>query len=259
MPPGEDPDSLIRSQGGPAFLQRISEAKDFFSFQLDRLTRSPEFQTPKGKANVAHRLAGWVSFIKDAAFREAVMGNIVLRLEISMREFSKLLGQVRAPQKNADDPIPQNVATPLTDPAFRLLALAALHDAAACEWLRNAPYRELLARETDAGMVLQILESSFVPGDRGAQQTFLSSLPASDEATISELLSEPPPAHALQQAGDCWNALVRRQIQRHLESLQARLRTPGLPLEETLKLQKEVFDYTARLLEIARPLSPPLE
>jgi DNA primase len=259
MPPGEDPDSLIRREGGPAFIERMAAAKDFFAFQVERMTKAPEFQTPKGRANAAHKLAGWISLIKDTALREAVMGNVTMRLEMSMRQFSEIVSKVRLPQKGQTaDPVPENLATPLTDPAFRLLALAALHDEAACEWLRNAPFRELLARETDAGLVVKILESGFQPGERGSQQTFLAGLPAADEATISELLSERPPAHALMQASDCWNALVRRQIQRHLEGLQARLRTPGLSLEETLKLQKEVLDQQTSLLEIARPLSPPL-
>ncbi|MDB6167944.1 MAG: dnaG, partial [Verrucomicrobia bacterium] len=160
LPPGEDPDSLIRSQGGPAFAERMAAAQDFFTFQLDRLARTPEFTTPKGRANLAHKMAGWISFIKDAAFREAVMGQVTTRLEISMKEFANLVVRTRQPQKGkgAADLVLENVATPLTDPNFRLLALAALHDEEACEWLRAAPFRDLLARETDAGLVLQILE-----------------------------------------------------------------------------------------------------
>jgi DNA primase len=259
MPKGEDPDSLIRRDGSAAFQERIAQAQDFFAFQLDRLSQTPEFQTPRGRANVAHKLAGWVSFIKDAALREAVMGSVTARLELSMRQFQKMLE--RAPKSRADSVIevaPEYLATPLTDPICRLLAVAALHDADACAWLRAAPYRELLAREEDASLVVKILESDYQPGDRGSQNAFLTSLSAEDESTITELLSEKPPAHAEIQASDCWNALVRRQITQHMEAIQARLRTPGLPLEETLRLQKENLDLRASLKEIARPLSPPL-
>lgn len=258
MPPGEDPDSLIRSQGGPAFAERMATAQDFFTFQVDRLVRTPEFQTPRGRANIAHKMAGWISLIKDAAFRESVMGQVTTRLEISMKEFANLVVRTKQPGigKAGADPVPQNVATPLTDPNFRLLALAALHDPEACEWLRAAPFRDLLARETDAGLVLQILESPFVPGDRGAQQAFLASLSAADEATISELLSEPPPAEPLAQASDCWNALARRQIQKHIESLQARLRAPEIHLEEKLAIITELTAQTASLRDVPPPSRP---
>ena len=36
MPPGEDPDTLIRGRGAAAFLERVTAAKDFFDYQLDR-------------------------------------------------------------------------------------------------------------------------------------------------------------------------------------------------------------------------------
>jgi DNA primase len=240
----------------------MAAAQDFFTFQVDRLVRTPEFQTPKGRANVAHKMAGWISLIKDAAFREAVMGQVTTRLEISMKEFGKLVGTLalRSGQsskaKGSADPVPENVATPLTDPNFRLLALAALHDKEACEWLRAAPFRDLLARETDAGLVLQILESAFVPGDRGAQNAFLASLSAADEATISELLSEPPPAEPVMQASDCWNALARRQIQRHIEGLSARLRAPDATLDEQLAIQAQLAELRGNLQELPPPARP---
>ncbi len=259
MPPGEDPDSLIRSQGGPAFLRIIEGARDFFEYQIERLARQPEFQTPRGRANAARRLAGWVALIKDAPLREAVMSNVALRLEMSIGELAKLLPKARAARRDeGHDPAPVDVATPLTDPAFRLLALAALHDQEACEWLRQAPYRELLEREPEASLVLKILESPYQPADRATQNALLTSLEAADEATISTLLAERAPLHAEMVASDCWNEIARRQVQRHLDSLQARLRSPALTFEESMELQKEVLDHQHTLLEIARPLSPPL-
>jgi DNA primase len=259
MPPGEDPDSLIRSQGGPAFAQLMDSAQDFFTFQVDRLVRTPEFQTPKGRANVAHKMAAWISLIKDAAFREAVMGQVRTRLEMSMNDFAVIVNRTRQPQKEKGgvaDPVPENVATPLTDPNWRYLAVAALHDRDACEWLRAAPYRDLLARETEAGLVIQILESSFIPGDRASQNAFLASLSAADEATISELLSERPPVIPLTAASDAWNAVARRQIQKHIGSLQARMRTVDVGGEEWLKLTAEVNELTATQNQIPPPSAP---
>jgi hypothetical protein len=178
------------------------------------------------------------------------------RFDLSIPEFEAIVRGTKRKRTSAADPVPENVATPLTDPNFRLLALAALHDAEACEWLRAAPFRDLLARETDAGLVLQILESTFVPGDRGSQNAFLARLSAPDESTISELLSEPPPAEPLAQASDCWNALARRQIQRHIEGLQARLRTPEISLEERLAIIGELTELTGNLRDIPPPSRP---
>jgi len=43
MPPGEDPDSMIRGKGADAFRERITAAKDFFDFQIDGLAAQPDF------------------------------------------------------------------------------------------------------------------------------------------------------------------------------------------------------------------------
>ena len=49
MPPGEDPDSLIRTQGAEVFAARIGAAQDFFDFQIERLGASFDLNTPRGK------------------------------------------------------------------------------------------------------------------------------------------------------------------------------------------------------------------
>ena len=59
MPPGEDPDSLIRGKGAAAFSERIAAAKDFFEFQIERLAARPDFATPRGKMQAARKMAGF--------------------------------------------------------------------------------------------------------------------------------------------------------------------------------------------------------
>ena len=49
---------------------------------------------------------------------------------------------------------------------------------------------------------------------------------ASEEATVSDLLTDKPPAHPLAIAHDCWRELERRKIKARMEALQARIRTP---------------------------------
>ena len=84
MPPGEDPDSMIRGQGADAFLERITAAKDFFDFQIDRLAaRQTDFTTPRGKSQTARKLAESVSLVRDDVMRGAIVQRVAQRLEIS--------------------------------------------------------------------------------------------------------------------------------------------------------------------------------
>jgi DNA primase len=261
MPPGEDPDSLIRGHGAAAFLERVQGAKDFFEFQLDRAARQPEFNTPRGRAGAARRLAGWISLIADPLFREAVLNKSATRLEISPVEFARLLQS--APQPDTHDAGTDEASSPaapptVLDPTLRLLALTVLHSEEARKWVLAAPWRDLLLPEPDAALVVKILESTLRIEEPASMNVFLATLDATDEAAVSGLLEEKAPAHPVNIASDCWNELVRRQIRRRIESLQARLRAPELPSDDALKLQKEILDHQKRLLQIARPLSPPL-
>ena len=259
MPAGDDPDSLVRSKGAAAFMARIAGAKDFFDFQLDRLASQPDFATPRGKMQAARKMAEWIGRLGDPMLREAVMHKASARLEISMTEFARLL------KLSAAKPLEPEAATEMReaervtlDPTARLLALVALHDAAARAWILAEPWRRIFGDDPDAALLVKILAADLQPGSQASIHAFLTTLEAAEEAVVSGLLGEPPPAHAMTQAHDCWRDLERRQTSRRIEAIQARMRTPNLDISEARKLQKEILDLQKRLIDVARPLSPPL-
>jgi DNA primase len=258
MPPGEDPDSMIRGQGSGAFTERIAAAKDFFDFQIDRLAKRPEFATPRGKMQAARKMAESISLIKDAVLRETVMNKVTVRLEISTQEFVRLLKAPTAKNSEPEDQQPAERETTLLDPTIRLLALVALRDAAAREWLLDEPWDRMLADDPEAALLMKILGADLDPADPASIHVFLTTLEASEESAVSSLLDDKPPAHPLTFAHDCWRELERRRFLRRRTALEARLRNPDLPAETALEIQKEILDLQKRLSDIARPLSPPL-
>jgi DNA primase len=259
MPAGEDPDSMIRGKGAAAFMERIAAAKDFFDFQIDRLALREDFATPRGKMQAAQKMAGSISLISDAMLREAVMHKLSTRLEISMAEFARLLKLRTAKPLEEDAPaeVPEEERITL-DPTARLLALVALHDAAARSWILEEPWDRVLADAPDSALLVKILGADLDPAQPGTIHTFLTTLSAAEEAVVSGLLEEAAPDHPLAVAHDCWQSLEKRKIRLRMEAIQARMRTPELESAEVIKLQKEVLDLQKRLSDIARPLSPPL-
>ena len=257
MPPGEDPDSMIRGKGAGAFIERIAAAKDFFDFQMDRLAGKADFQTPRGKMEAARKMAESISLIKDAMLRETVMNKVTMRLEISTQEFVRLLKAPSSKSPDTEDALAEK-ATIQLDPTIRLLALVALRDAAAREWLLDEPWDRMLADDPEAALLVKILGASLDPADPASIHVFLTTLDATEESAVSGLLDDKPPAHPLAFAHDCWRELERRQIRRRMDTLKARQRAPNLPLEEAAKLHEEILDLQKRLSDIARPLSPPL-
>jgi DNA primase len=258
MPPGEDPDSMIRGKGAGAFTARITAAKDFFDFQIDRLASRPDFDTPRGKMQAARKMAEFISLIRDAVLRETVMHRVTQRLEISAQEFVRLL---KAPTTKPLDEAPSSESGPepiVLDSTIRLLAVVALRDAAARKWLLAEPWDAVLKEEPGAELLVKILGADFQPGSDASIHVFLATLDAAEESVVSGLLIEKMPTHPVPIAHDCWRELERRRVRRRMEAIQARMRAPDLPFEDVAKMQKEILDLQKRLLDISRPLSPPL-
>lgn len=260
MPQGEDPDSLIRSQGAAEFSALITGARDFFEVQVDRMARLPEFATPRGRSDAARIAAGWISMVQDSFARDSLVQKVSARLEISDRELAKLIRKpsaAKAPKIASSDTPEKPAPTPL-DATLRQLLTAVLHDAEAREWLLEAPWRELLAREPDNAVAIAILEADVDWSNPAATNAFLASFPSAEQALVSSVFQEHPPQHPIAVAHDCWNAIARRQVQRRMDTVRARLRASDLSGDELLKLQKESVDLRKRLEDIPRPLSPPL-
>lgn len=261
MPPGEDPDSLIRHQGADAFRQRVTEARDFFEFQLDQFAARPDFSSSRGRTQAARKLAGWVGLLGDPVMREAVMNRMTMRLEISSTEFTRLVASAPTKREFAEGPASEAEQklkpTPL-DPTLHLLVTVALHDADARAWLLEEEWRERLEAEPGTELLVHVLEADLRPEDPASIQAFLTTLEAADEARITTILDDKSPTHGLAIARDCWNELEKRQIRRRIDAIYAKLRTPDLQEDEATLLQKEVLDRQKRLLDIAPPLSPPL-
>ncbi len=273
MPPGEDPDSMIRGRGAAAFVERIGAAKDFFDFQLDRLAGRPDFATPRGKMQAARKMAESIGLLSDAMLREAVMNKVSMRLEISLGEIARLL-KLRPAKPLEDAKLGAlGAGERITlDPTIRLLAWVALRNHAARDWLRAQSWKSTLGDDPNATILARILGANLNPDDQASIHAFLTTLDPSEEGLVSELLEEKAPAHpitiahlgeksaahpiTIAHAG--WQRLEGNRLQQRIDALKARQRTPGLPLEEATKLHEEVLDLQKRVLDIARPLSPPL-
>ena len=257
MPQGEDPDSLIRGQGAGAFTERVAAAKDFFEYQIEKLAKQPEFATPRGKMQAAKKMAELISLIKDPLLREAVMNKVTLRLEVSNQEFVKLLKAPVDKQDSAE--VAVSSETPmLADPTIRLLATVALRDAASREWLLEEHWDRMLADDPDAVLLTKILGGQFDPADSTSVRVFLTTLDAEEESVVSGLLTDKPVENPLVVAHDCWRELEKRLIRRRIEALKARQRTPDLAHENQINLHEEILTLQKRLIELGRPLPPPV-
>ena len=69
LPPGEDPDSLVRRDGKEQFEKRVANARDFFDYWIEREIANIDLTSMGAKIQVARNLAATVSRVHDPVMR----------------------------------------------------------------------------------------------------------------------------------------------------------------------------------------------
>lgn len=68
LPDGEDPDTIVRKEGAPAFDQRLKQATPLSQFFFDEMSREINLHTLDGKARLAERARPMLTQIPEGAF-----------------------------------------------------------------------------------------------------------------------------------------------------------------------------------------------
>ena len=96
MPPGDDPDSLVRREGKEKFEKRIAGARDFFDYWIEHSAADVDLASLGAKTQLARSLAETVSRIHDPLMRGEVVNKVSARLNIPVQDFQALLPKQRS-------------------------------------------------------------------------------------------------------------------------------------------------------------------
>jgi len=259
MPPGEDPDSLIRKQGADVFRERIAAAKDFFDYQIERQVKLPDFGTPRGKIAAAKKLAELIAFIPDGIAREAVLGNAAMRIGASAQDLRVLVKRApqRQPAGEAEPANQERVQAVSLDRTKEWLALVALRSQAARAWLQSRSCERVLDDgQPDSELLGKILDADLRVDEPASVNAWLSTLEPAEEAALSSVLELAVPQDAQVMAEDCWHELERRVILRQRQAVEAQLRAPGLAMEEMVRLHEQVIALQREAAALPAPRAP---
>jgi DNA primase len=259
LPPGEDPDSLIRGQGAEAFISRVREARDYFDFQIDAKAHTEEFATPRGKVKFARAMAETILLINDRMLREAVAGKVATRLGMPLSDFWTVLTRSAKSSKPAapDTKSAAAVQTIAATQPIGALTLLALGDLEIRRWITVQPWSASLPEMEGSDLLVKILDSEVSLDEPGSVAAFASSLAGPELALLNALLRERLPENRLAAATDCWRVIEKRELLHRREVLKARMRDPGLSQGEITEIQKQILDLQKLITDISRPLSPP--
>ncbi len=250
MPAGEDPDSIVRRRGKAEFEKRISDARDFFDYWIEREAGATDLNSLGAKTQLARKLAETVARVHDPIMRNAIASKVSARIGVAPRDFEALLARPVRERSSGDE---QVRARPLPAPRhdIAMLCLLALRDAEARDFLLGENWREVLAQTPDSEMLARILESDLRPEDAASVNTFLASLSHEEEALASSWLLQKMPPNGAAVARDWWQGLQQSAIRRQLQIAEGRMKIPQLSTGELTNLQKDVVDLKKQLGELS--------
>ena len=249
LPPGEDPDSLIRKQGVDAFHTILREAGDFFDVTIERaFQEGGGALSPRAIASLAQRFAGYLHVLSEEALREATASKIAVRLGISVGALMKAALKVAPTEEEVSREVQEK---PLKlSPGIELLCRLILTSAEVREWLREQ--KESFSGELNEEwtLVQELLEHASLLAE-GSQALFLAELPPALQRLISSWDLERPIADSLSKAKDTWNGLRTAYWKRRQAATTALLKKPGIQNEEMIKIQKEILDLQRIINEVS--------
>src|SRR5437762_5486576 len=250
MPPGEDPDSLIRRSGREEVEKRVATAQAFFDYWIESEVATSDLNSLGKKMQLARKLAETVSRVHDPLMRGEVVSQMSARLGVSPADFETLLPR----QKSEGFSGPQGLHSQASHAPrhdIAMLCLLALRDEEARDFLHRQNWREVLAQVPGAEILVRILESDLRPSNAASLNAFMAMLAATDEGLVSSWLLQKVPPNAGTMVGKWWLGIRQAVLRRHLEVAKNQIKLPGLTTGDVVNLQKEILDLQEQLRELS--------
>ena len=254
MPPGEDPDSLVRREGKEEFEKRVAGARDFFDYWVEREVAATDLNSLGAKMQLARKLAETASRVHDPMMRGEIVSKVSSRLGVSALDFATLLPNAKRESVPASESRGRGTA-PAPRHDIAMLCLLALRNEEARNFLRGQNWREVLAQMPGAEILVRILESELRVNDAASLNAFMATLSPTEEALVSSWLLQRMPAKAGTMAEEWWLGIRQAVLRRQLEVAENRMKLPELSTGDVVNLQKQILDLREQLHELPK-LSP---
>ena len=274
LPPGEDPDSLIRKEGVAALRERLDSAKDFFDFQIDLRASRMDLSDTRNRMKVLRELAENLAKLKDRPVLDAALTRCASRLNVGPEEIRKMVQAHLASQKKYADRANERTSSRRPDaaagdheehaldvshPGIKLLLQLALTDSAARRWLVNGADSSAWSTMSGGDFLQRILAAPVDPADPTSITAWLSTLKSSESSALTGLLHNKGNAIAdgLLSAHQAVASLRIASVAAGIDQLQNQLRNanpdPATVLTHTtqlIALKKELNLLQSKLREI---------
>jgi DNA primase len=107
LPEGEDPDSIVRSEGAAGFDARLAAATSLSEFFFSELSRDVNLGSLEGKARLAERAKPYLAQVPDGAFRDLMQQKLTAVTGVGARAAERPAGSATPVRTARGAPAPR--------------------------------------------------------------------------------------------------------------------------------------------------------
>lgn len=267
LPPGDDPDSLIRTQGAEALQQAVANARPYLENRCSHELNQSQTDA-NARAALIPRMADLAADISSDVRREVALTDLATRLNIGLDVFRNMVGDIlrnrrkqeikqarNAPrQRDAHEHeqgyeegeyMEQASVTPIPihNSIRGLIELMYSHENAQNLLLNRVEELQEPIRRLSGGIILQrLLEALPRPGNEDAWQTFTNQLPPEQALALRNLeLQRLPEADIERIVDDTCAHAAQATLHTNLDQLRSRIRSRQVSKEESRSLMEEMM------------------
>ncbi len=279
LPAGEDPDSLIRTQGADALREAIAAARPYLEVRVE-LEKQLVKDDVNARAALIPRMADLAAEIADPNRRDVSVVDLATRLNTGLDELRTSVNDIIRARKDAPPTFDQRrPAAPMAEagygypeedfsgfsepePTARPVVAIRLHPAIRglisfaagnkeAQHLLTERIEDLQEpiRALSGGIILQrLMEQLPEPGNADAWQQFVATLPPEQAAALRDLNNaavelENVPVYVEQAC----NRAARDTVKAAIDSLKSRIRSGNISSVEAVALMQECTDLQKML------------
>ncbi len=235
LPPGKDPDDLIREQGGAAYGRRVEAAPTYLEFLVRRQARMRDLSQPRERVAALNEVLPHVARLPSAVERAAMVGTLAETFrvddEIVLQELRACLRAGRPALRHVVRPEP-----PLRQVEARLVSLL-LRFEGARQWAQE----EMTPADLEGTQVRGIVETLLRLQSQGSPVDYPTLFGAlqdeGDRALLTRIAFRDEPEGTSDEVGDCLRQLRRQRLLRERRRVQAEIEAAADPAAVDALLQ----------------------
>ncbi len=231
LPDGEDPDTLVRSEGSPGFDLRLRDATPLSTFFFDEQGTDVNLGTLDGKARMAERAKPLLAQIPDGAFADLMRQRLTELTGVGARASA---------QTQASSQRPRAQLAPTQKRSLVRSAIALLLQQPSLALALQPPYAFSALRQPGITLLTELVTLVYERPDITTGGVLEHFADREETAALQKLASQDMPGEAAlwqDEFADAMAQLEKQTLHQRIDELQAKQREVGLDDDDKAEMR----------------------